>query len=98
MLLEQLRLRYLSQYVRSMVCQAAKKQNLQTTKDFTPGSIEWDRSQQKNIFKIIPAYKIGVRLTNFYMMILKKSLSWAIGVGKSIHHLKRMILVRSAKQ
>jgi len=75
--------RYLSQYVRAMVCQEAKEKNLQTTKHFTPGTAEWDINQQKNIFNIIPAYKIGVELTDSFMMIPKKSLSWAIGVGKN---------------
>lgn len=77
-------IRYLSQYVRSIICQEAKEQHLQTTKHFTPGTTEWDISQQKNIFEIIPADKIGIRLTNSYMMIPKKSLSWAIGIGENI--------------
>jgi len=76
--------RYLSQYVRNIICQEAKEQHLQTTKHLTPGTTEWDISQQKNIFEIIPADKIGERLTESYMMIPKKSLSWAIGAGKNI--------------
>ncbi|GAH24444.1 unnamed protein product [marine sediment metagenome] len=76
--------RYLSRHVRSIICKEAKEQNLQTTKHFTPGTAEWDISQQKNIFEIIPADKIGVRLTESYMMIPKKSLSWVIGIGKEI--------------
>ena len=47
--------RYLSQYIRSIICQEAKWRHLQTTKRFTPGSAEWDISQQKYIFKMIPA-------------------------------------------
>jgi len=77
-------IRYLSHHVRSIICQEAKEQHLQTTKHFAPGTTEWDISQQKNIFEIIPADKIGVRLTNSYMMIPEKSLSWAIGIGKNI--------------
>ena len=76
--------RSLSRYIRSLVCQEAKKQKFQTTKYFTPGTSEWNISQQKNIFKIIPADKIGVKLTDSYMMIPKKSLSWAIGIGENI--------------
>jgi len=76
--------RFLSQYIRSAVCQEAKEQNLQTTKYFTPGTFEWDISQQKNIFEIIPADKIGVKLTESCMMVPKKSLSWVIGIGKEI--------------
>jgi len=76
--------RFLSQHIRSVVCQEAKEQNLQTTKYFSPGSIDWDISQQKNIFQIIPADKIGVKLTESYMMVPKKSLSWAMGAGENI--------------
>jgi len=76
--------RSLSHYMRSLVCQEVKEQNLQTTKYFSPGSADWDISQQKNIFQIIPVDKIGVKLTESYMMIPQKSLSWIIGIGKDI--------------
>ena len=71
--------KFLSNYIKSLVCQEAKEQNLQTTKHFSPGSGDWDIHQQKNIFQIIPADKIGVKLTESYMMVPKKSLSWVIG-------------------
>ena len=76
--------RSLSNYMRSLVCQEAKEKNLQTTKYFSPGSGDWDISQQKNIFQIIPVDKIGVKLTESYMMVPQKSLSWIIGIGKNI--------------
>jgi len=76
--------KFLSNYVKSLICQEAKEQNFQTTKYFSPGSGDWNISQQKNIFQIIPAGKIGVKLTESYMMIPKKSLSWVIGMGKEI--------------
>ncbi|MDD5016033.1 MAG: vitamin B12 dependent-methionine synthase activation domain-containing protein [Atribacterota bacterium] len=76
--------RFLSNYMRSLVCQEAKEQNLQTTKYFSPGSGDWDISQQKNIFQIIPVDKIGVKLTESYMMVPQKSLSWVMGIGKNI--------------
>jgi len=76
--------RFLSQYIRSVVCQEAKEQDFQTTKYFTPGTNEWGLNQQKNIFEIISADKIGVKLTESYMMVPKKSLSWAMGAGENI--------------
>ena len=71
----------LSRYVRNLVCQEAKDRNFLTTRHFSPGYSEWDISQQKNIFQIIPADKIGVKLTGSCTMIPKKSLSWVIGIG-----------------
>ena len=76
--------KFLSNYVKSLICQEAKEQNFQTTKYFNPGSCDWNINQQKIIFQIIPADKIGVKLTESYMMIPKKSLSWVIGIGKEI--------------
>ena len=76
--------KFLSNYIQSLICQEAKEQNFQTTKYFSPGSGDWDINQQKIIFKIIPADKIGVKLTESYMMVPKKSLSWVIGIGKEI--------------
>ena len=68
-------IKYLSQSIRGMICQEAKEKKLQATKHFTPGTTEWNIDQQQNIFNLIPAYKIGVKLTDSYMMIPKKSVS-----------------------
>jgi hypothetical protein len=76
--------RSLSHYMRSLVCQEAKEQNFQATKYYSPGSSDWDINQQKNIFQMIPVDKIGVKLTESYMMVPQKSLSWVIGIGKNI--------------
>ncbi len=76
--------KFLSNYIQSLIYQKAKEQNFQTTKYFNPGSGDWNINQQKNIFRIIPADKIGVKLTESYMMVPKKSLSWVIGIGKEI--------------
>jgi len=74
----------LSRYVRNLVCQEVKDRNLQITRNFSPGFNDWDIRQHKNIFQIISADKIGVKLTESYMMIPAKSLSWVVGVGKNI--------------
>jgi len=76
--------KFLSNYIQSLICQEAKEQNFQTTKYFSPGSGDWNINQQKIIFQIIPADKIGVKLTGSCTMIPKKSLSWVIGIGKEI--------------
>jgi len=74
----------LSKYVRNLICQEVKDRNLQITRHFSPGYNDWDISQQKDIFKIIPADKIGVSLTESCMILPRKSLSWIIGIGKDI--------------
>lgn len=75
--------RALRNYLNSLLCQEIKEQNLQTTKYFSPGSADWDISQQKNIFQMIPVDQIGVKLTESYMMVPQKSLSWITGIGRN---------------
>ncbi|MGB2782465.1 MAG: vitamin B12 dependent-methionine synthase activation domain-containing protein [Atribacterota bacterium] len=79
----------LSKYVRNLICQEVKDRNLQITRHFSPGYNDWDINQQKVIFKIIPADKIGVKLTESCMMLPRKSLSWIIGIGKDISILSK---------
>ena len=74
----------LSRYIRNLVCQEAKEQFFKTTRYFSPGYGDWDISQQKDIFKIIPTNKIGVSLTESCMILPRKSLSWIIGMGKRV--------------
>ena len=79
----------LSKYVRNLICQEVKDRNLHITRHFSPGYNDWDISQQKDIFKIIPADKIGVSLTESCMILPRKSLSWIIGIGKDIGMLSK---------
>ncbi len=74
----------LSKYIENLICQEAKEQYFKTTRYFSPGYGDWDINQQKIIFQIIPADKIGVKLTESCMMVPKKSLSWAMGTGENI--------------
>jgi len=74
----------LSRYIKNLICQEAKEQYFKTTRYFSPGYGDWDISQQKDIFKIIPTNKIGVSLTESCMILPRKSLSWVIGIGKNI--------------
>jgi hypothetical protein len=74
----------LSKHLRNLVCREAKDINFRTTRHFSPGYGDWDINQQKEIFKIIPTHQIKVSLTKSGMMIPRKSLSWAIGLGEKI--------------
>ena len=73
-----------SQKVRKFARQEVKEQGLKTSRHFSPGYGGWVVSQQKIIFKSIPAENIGVRLTKGCMMVPQKSLSWVIGAGKEM--------------
>ena len=73
-----------SREVRKLARQEEKEQGFKTSRHFSPGYGGWEVSQQDIIFKSISADNIGVRLTEGYMMLPQKSLSWIIGVGKEI--------------
>jgi len=73
-----------SREVRKFAHQEVTEQGLKTSRHFSPGYGGWDVSQQKIIFKNIPAENIGVRLTKGCMMVPQKSLSWVIGAGKEM--------------
>ena len=73
-----------SREVRKLIRKEVKEQGFKTSRHFSPGYGDWEVSQQDIIFKSIPADNIGVRLTEGYMMLPQKSLSWVIGVGKEI--------------
>ena len=46
-----------------------------------PGQEGWPIQQQKVLFQHLPAEQIGVRLTDSYLMIPQKSVSFVIGMG-----------------
>jgi len=52
-------------------------------KRFAPGYKGWDVSGQKLIFSVLPAAEIGVRLTESFMMIPRKSYSFRINYFKN---------------
>lgn len=52
---------------------------------FSPGYCQWTIEEgQKTIFKLLPVGKIGVQLTKSYMMVPRKSISFAINIGTEI--------------
>jgi cobalamin-dependent methionine synthase I len=52
---------------------------------FSPGYCQWTiENGQKLIFKLLPVEKINVQLTRSYMMIPRKSISFAINIGNEI--------------
>jgi hypothetical protein len=73
--------RYLRSYLSDLIYKKAGGKRLYITKYYSPGEEGWAIDQQKNIFQIIPADKIGVKITDSYMMIPQKSLSFISGIG-----------------
>lgn len=60
------------------IVQLAREMALWPSKRFSPGYGIWDISEQSYVFDVLPAQKIGVRLTDTYMMVPRKSVSFRI--------------------
>lgn len=65
-----------------ILAEKAREMNLWASKRFSPGYGKWDIREQSFIFEILPAKEIGVRLTESYMMVPRKSISFRINFYK----------------
>jgi len=64
----------------------AQTAGLSTCAPLSPGMVGWPVSRgQREIFSLIDGREIGVTLTGSQMMLPRKSLSMAIGVGATLH-------------
>ena len=62
----------------------AAEANVGTTHGFTPGSLDFDLTQQKVVFDILDAASIGVSLNESMLMTPAKSISVVYGTGINI--------------
>ncbi|MFC1990480.1 vitamin B12 dependent-methionine synthase activation domain-containing protein, partial [Chloroflexota bacterium] len=66
------------------ICQTADKLNMRAGARFSPGYGKWNLSDQKVLFNLCDAERIGVSLNNQYMMIPRKSVSFCVGIGREL--------------
>jgi hypothetical protein len=62
--------------------EAAALEGLKTSCRASPGYGDWDVSEQRALFRIVPAGRIGVRLSESAMMIPRKSVSFAVHIAE----------------
>ncbi len=63
------------------ICDAATARGLRVGMRANPGQEGWSIQQQRVVFGLIPAEEIGVRLTSSCLMLPRKSVSFAMGLG-----------------
>lgn len=61
------------------IIRMCRDSNLETTKRYSPGYGDWPISAQKDLLGTLQAERIGIRLTEKYIMIPEKSVSAIIG-------------------
>ena len=64
--------------VNARICHWAEAQGLQATPRFSPGYGDWSLEDQREIFDLLPADRIGMSLNQSCMMIPRKSVSFAV--------------------
>ena len=57
------------------------REGLKTSCRASPGYGDWDVREQASIFKLLPAERIGVRLSETFMMSPRKSVSFAMHIA-----------------
>jgi hypothetical protein len=65
-----------------ILAEKAKEMNLWPSKRFSPGYGKWDIKEQRFIFRMLPTADIEVSLTEFCMMVPRKSVSFRINFYK----------------
>jgi hypothetical protein len=65
-----------------IIAEKARDLGLWPSKRFSPGYGIWDIKEQKYVFGLLPSDKLGVHLTDTYMMIPRKSVSYRINFYK----------------
>ena len=72
-----------AEHLNQVIADEAKKKKLYCSTRFSPGYGGWKLEAQRFIFDLLPAEKIGVRLNRSFMMIPRKSVSFAINLSRN---------------
>ena len=68
-------------YIDKKIGEDASREGLKTSCRASPGYGDWDVREQGAIFRLLPAERIGVRLSETFMMIPRKSISFAVHIA-----------------
>ena len=69
----------------SWICNRLMGDGVRATARLSPGHTGWDIWDQRVVFDLIPAHRIGVRINEYCVMIPGKSLSFGMGFGPVVH-------------
>jgi len=72
-----------AEYLSQVILAQAQTKRLYSSARFSPGYGGWKLESQKFIFNLLPAQKIKVRLNQSFMMIPRKSVSFALNLSSS---------------
>lgn len=67
---------------------SAESHGLKVTNRYSPGYCEWDIMEQRKLFSLLPERFCDIQLSEYSLMIPKKSVSGIIGIGKDVSYQK----------
>jgi hypothetical protein len=71
-----------AEYMDHSIQEAVALEGLKTSCRASPGYGDWDVREQRALFQLVPAERIGVSLSEGAMMIPRKSISFAVHIAK----------------
>ena len=71
-----------ARYANDRIEETAAAEGLKTSCRASPGYGDWDVSEQRNLFGLVPGERIGVKLTDSAMMVPRKSVSFAVHIAE----------------
>lgn len=71
-------------YANYFICQRASTSAIRIGPRLSPGYGKWELTDQRVLFALLPAEKIGVQLTEQFLMVPRKSISFCVGMGKEL--------------
>jgi len=77
-----------AEYMDQRIQEEAEGLGLKTSCRASPGYGDWDVREQSKLFRIVPAERIGVTLSESSMMIPRKSVSFAIHIAERPERLR----------
>lgn len=75
-------------HIDATIAAEAAREGLKTSCRASPGYGDWDVREQAAIFKLLPAARVGVRLSDTFMMSPRKSISFAMHVAAEPERLR----------
>jgi hypothetical protein len=67
-----------------LICDEAARAGLMAGPRLSPGYGTWELREQAKLFSLLPAQSIGIQLTEGYVMIPEKSVSFCVGMGHKL--------------
>jgi len=74
----------IANWTNDKIAELMSQQGLACSNRFSPGNCNWNVSEQRQLFSLLPDNFCNIRLTDSALMIPRKSLSGIVGIGENV--------------